>query len=381
MDMQEPSKFTAMPWLKRTKRSHGALYSLPMLMLCWGVWMLVNSWSVWVVGKGLISTGNFHEFPDWAMYVFASCIQLVVAIGFMYMTMIFRHGYTGWLSSILTITICCTMLLGEVFHQMIAQIKTGQGTSLLQVQGTQISQMQSQVTSIGAQVVNIYIDTTAGFQTNAQNAAKGFDQSRVAKKGKIYEGFINQFQTAQVYADLKHPIPSPIVSTDLRTQHTNLQSRLQSLASQQARLTEFLNATYPNQGRTPPANIVQGIAALQIAIRPLDSFYSKMNKIDERALAMEAAFAFPGKLWRGEDVNKQSVLAAGYGFASAMMLLVLGIVIRHINAKRSPGSTADVKTLVKEARAEKEAWDTLAQERMEADLAKVFADSSVRMDQ
>lgn len=377
MDMNEPHKF----WngghaLYRARSGHGWLHSTPILVFLLTLWLLVNCWGAWVVGIGLIATENFKVFPNWSIYSFAGLIQTAVAVGLLYLPSYLRRGFGGWTTAVLVGSCIVVLNSGEVFHQIIAQVKEGQGQAMREVHETKIDNLHAQVDAAVADIRANYRELSSSFAKGARDAAAGRDETGIAVCANICLSRWKKYEIAGGYTDIMQGF-QPATGTNLREKLTSLESRLLQLKARQARLVEFLKAVNDAGNASPPAHVVLAIRDIEKVLNDSSSFYARMNGITDRALAMEEAFSIPGKLMRGEAMNKQSMLAAGYGLATTLMLIVFGAAIRHISAMRSPQNLKQLRDALKQAQLQRGAWDELAEAQMQADIARIFAESSV----
>jgi hypothetical protein len=358
MNMQEPALFGATTNTRTSEWASSWLMIFGMLVVQTGF----NAWGIGMVGKGIIGIQLIPpDWPTWCAYAFAGGLQSIITF-FGFVTPLFfkMRRPTDWFFKPILFSISCIIVFQpvsfEVYHSVYAQLKNSTGAGSMKTEATIVASLQSQVTTISAQIPSIYSGRLQGLDDLAKDSEAGRDKSGIAGCKKICKGYrIKRAEIIEKYGHLSvNPVAIQSTSPDIRVQFTDLSRRFQSLTSFVASLDEFSQAM---NGTSAPLSITNAVTKLGEEITKKGSDYSEINDIDAANVTLIRTNEVFAAIKDLKLPRTDSRLPFVYGVLPPLCVLVLAIWIRiAIGARRGHSPLHDVHD---ELAVEKEAADIL----------------------
>lgn len=334
------------------------------------VWFFASVWSGVVVAYGLITAGNFSSFPDWAVYGFAFVLQATVSIG------VYNVSSMYFPKKVLQVMVCIFVVViiqsGELFHQIIAQVKNGQGSGL-------IAEHQDIIASFGSSINNLSneIDSTVkslydGFRNEQAASRNGDDKTGIARCGKICRDSIDRANIVNRYLGYFSSSRSEeyVKSNFARDGLEIINSKINGLShklSQLKDLEDSLNESL-NNSKDKTISVYKSANVSFNRIKNSINDYSKriegLGQAGGGELSMRVAFHVLKDLYsfNFREINEKSWLSIFYGLASLGCIIVASVSLSNLNDKRA-FAEREVAELEKRVGLEKKIVELLGQLR------------------
>ena len=321
------------------RRHRSFWYGREMVFLLVITFLVANAWSVLVVGHGLTVSENFKFFLDWGVYVLAGVIQIGVAAGTLYLPDMWRAA--SWLKRMTLIPALWSIIFAciafECGHQVLAQVKAGQGAELANEHIRGLDVLRERINTWAGQVPAIYKSKTDELQAHADRAGAGLDGTGVALKGPNYRQRQSAFDSSRTkFSDLGLALPPLVAKEDFRTALAEIQTRASMLESQAKRLNDFFQAVDKSSA---PSNMTSELAVIAAEVASKTAAYKAFNDVSPRSLTINETFTLPGKVWRGEFFPLYYWLGIAYGFAPFLIGFLLSSVLRHVDQQNQQAET------------------------------------------
>jgi hypothetical protein len=334
MQMHEPQQFDLNAAIGgySNPTSDGSTSVLPVLVLGLSAlaWVFMNIWSVNLVASGIWAVKLFPpSFSENMVMLFALALQSIPALfGLLTPQFFARWGYAAaWP---LTLALCIGVVGFEMYHSVLAQYKNSTGAALFAQERASITALDRKLTDTATQLTSTYLAKTKSYEDLADDAARGRDESGVAKCDKICKEFRRKYATAKSqYSHLSiSPAAAPGVlpaDADLREHFTDLESRSTKLVAAGKDLTAFYRAL---DNSAPPATLVDEIASIHTAIAAKAQRFASLHSLSPATLALEQTNAAFAALSEGRLPAAEARLPMVYGILPALCVLVLSLFIR-----------------------------------------------------
>lgn len=328
MDMKEASQFAHLDGLGIAPRGPSLL-----VMFCLGLaslaWAFMNYWCVNVVADGIRSVKLYPaSFGDTTVLVFAAALQAVPALFGMLAPLAFK----GWGSAVGLIAagaLSFSVVAFEAYHAVLAQYKNSTGAALYTQERAEITALARQLQEASTQLTATYTAKMAAYESLADDAAKGRDESGVAKCDTICKDFRRKYATAK--SRYSHLGSAPAVAAtlpadaNLREHFTDIERRSTRLVAAGKDLVTF----YQDLDKTtPPAMLADEIANVASAIATKAQRFASLHSLTPATLSLEHTNSAFAAVARGEWPAPEARLPLVYGILPALCVLVLAFYMR-----------------------------------------------------
>lgn len=317
------------------------LFSIFNLIICFFIWLAASIWATYTVGRGLITAQNFSGYPEWAIYGFAGLLQATISYCALYIPELLRK----W--KFVAAAICLMVMLffqsGELFHQIIAQIKNSQGTGLVNTQKSAISAFNTEIIAQNTNIQQLAQGLLASYEREKQRAEAGDDESGMSGCEDICRSAIAKRTIVDRYIgalsnNLTAPAPS-LSSLAVRDALDETLARLGLLESRNNTLSLMVQEINAVITKTGSGQKITGHNAISNAIKKIrDNIVNYVNRLDglnevtETDLAMQKSFEVLKNFITLDlkKINERSWLSIFYGIASLLAIIVAALLIRHL---------------------------------------------------
>ena len=233
------------------------------------------------------------------------------------------------------IVVACIVF--ECGHQVLAQVKAGQGAEMVNVHMRELDALRTRINTWAGQVPAIYKSKTDELQAHADRAGAGLDGTGIARQGPNYRQRQSAFDSSRTkFSDLGLALPPLVAKEDFRTALAEIQTRASMLESQAKRLNDFFQAVDKSSA---PSNMTLELAVIAAEVASKTTAYKAFNDVSPRSLAINETFTLPGKVWRGESFPLHYWLGIAYGFAPFLIGFLLSSVLRHVDKHNQQAET------------------------------------------
>jgi hypothetical protein len=306
------------------------------------VWIFASIWSGYCVAYGLITAQNFKSFPEWSIYAFAFVLQMTVSLAVLYLPRILT---ASWKRNALPVFFCFLIVFviqtGELFHQIIAQVKNSQGTGLVQSNISKINSIDGSITSLSNEISAAVKGIKESYEAQKLNAKRGDDVTGLTGCGRICTSAIRRRDIVERYVGYFSSEIQGISSesSSAREHIDHVRARLSALENRVSRLSE-LESEVNQDVRQFGGNELRvlgsaqtSLASIHAAVETYESGISNSGIASEVDLSMDAAFSILKNLWElnFSAINPRSWLSIFYGLASFGCIIVSSTIISKLN--------------------------------------------------
>lgn len=364
MNMNEPNSF---PQKNSSIRDFTA--SVPFIVFLVVVYFGFNLWSLNLVAHGIQAMRLVPaSISDTAIYLFTAGLQSVLFVLGLMAALFFRgHGVIRGIGNTLKLLFCVAVaafVVGfEQYHAVYIQMKSSIGDGLMKVEADEVARLQSQVTTVAAQIPALYTQKLASYEKLADDASKGRDRTGVAKCRGICTGYWDKYYaTKGQFNHLElNGVPAESASGDLRTKFTDLTARFLNLEAAYAGL-ESMYKTINNS--SPPASVTKNIQSIRAGVDAKKAKYEGITEITPATLAIEQTNAAFGAVFAGKLPRKDALLPMIYGVVPVLCIAAFAIFIRlAVNARTAPDDVYDMQRELETEKAASPILDELMRAR------------------
>lgn len=347
MDMHEAQRFSpsgAVPTAPGTAGMHPpSVAAGPLVVICLVLsslaWVFVSYWSVSSVAYGIESAKLFPpSFGKTEVWLFALALQTVVSLFGLVLHLFFRR----WALLLgLPLVIAVYLLINgfEGYHGVLAQHKSSIAPALLAQERAEIDSLSRRITTASAQVSEVYKQKLDAYSSLADDAAKGRDESGVAKCDTICKQYRRNYATAKSrfshLALAAAPAPAfDAAQVDPRALLTDAVQRSDKLHRAGQDLAAFYTALDQS---SPPAVLAQEINAIHSAAQAKEKRFAHLHSLSPFTLALDQTNQAFADAWAGRLPAVESRLPLVYGLLPALAVLALSVMIRACLAALGPG--------------------------------------------
>lgn len=334
MKMNEPNNFDTQAIVSSSV--DGSLLITSVLIALFSAWFFMNIWSVNLVANGIWAVKLFPpSFSENLVLFFAFALQSIPAILGL-ITPLFFTSILRMLLWLAALVLCIGIIGFEMYHSVYAQYKNSTGTALYKKEKTDIEVLEGRISAVNQQIAETYKQKTAAFELLANNAAKGLDESGIAKCEAICKSYRKNFATATArYSHLslneKTP-PFVITENDLLAQFTRIKNRTPKLSAAIKDLTAFYQELDKS---APPAGLMDEVKNIEKIINEKEKRYQNMSNLSAETLALENTNEAFSAVMNGSLPVAEARLPLVYGILPALCIFALSLFIRicisHVN--------------------------------------------------
>lgn len=336
MDMNESNQFVTLEALglaPAPRPSLVVMFAMGLAALAWG---FMNYWCVGVVTDGILSVKLFPpSFSDTDVLLFAAGLQTVPSLFGLLAP--FAKTWPHMLGLILAGAVAFGVVTFEAYHAVLAQYKNSTGAALYNQERAEITALARQLQEASTQLTATYNAKIAAYDSLADDAAKGKDESGIAKCNTICKDFRRKYATAKSrYSHLgSAPAAAATLPADanLREHFTDIERRSTRLVAAGKDLATF----YQDLDKTtPPAMLADEIATVTGAITAKAQRFASLHSLTPATLSLEHTNSAFAAVARGEWPAPEARLPMVYGILPALCVLVLVFYIRLCSQQFGP---------------------------------------------
>ena len=329
MDMKEINQFAHLDGLGLAPAPGPSLvvmFAMGLAALAWG---FMNYWCVGVVADGILSVKLYPpSFNDTDVLIFAAALQAVPSLFGLLAPFAFKT-WSHTLGLILAGALAFGVVAFEAYHAVLAQYKNSTGAALYNQERAEITALARQLQEASTQLTATYTAKMAAYDSLADDAAKGKDESGIAKCDTICKDFRRKYATAK--SRYSHLGSAPAVAAtlpadaNLREHFTDIERRSTRLVAAGKDLATFYQDL---DQTTPPAMLADEIANVASAITTKAQRFASLHSLTPATLSLEHTNSAFAAVARGEWPAPEARLPMVYGILPALCVLVLAFYIR-----------------------------------------------------
>ena len=329
MDMKEINQFAhldALGLAPTRSPSLVVMFAMGLAALAWG---FMNYWCVGVVADGILSVKLYPpSFNDTDVLIFAAALQAVPSLFGLLAPFAFKT-WSHTLGLILAGALAFGVVAFEAYHAVLAQYKNSTGAALYNQERAEITALARQLQEASTQLTATYTAKMAAYDSLADDAAKGKDESGIAKCDTICKDFRRKYATAK--SRYSHLGSAPAVAAtlpadaNLREHFTDIERRSTRLVAAGKDLATFYQDL---DQTTPPAMLADEIANVASAITTKAQRFASLHSLTPATLSLEHTNSAFAAVARGEWPAPEARLPMVYGILPALCVLVLAFYIR-----------------------------------------------------
>lgn len=329
MDMKETNQFAHVDVLASTPSPRPSLvimFAVGLAALAWG---FMNYWCVGVVTDGIRSVKLYPpSFSDTEVLIFAAALQAVPAL-FGLLAPLALKSWGSAVGLIVAGVLSFTVVAFEGYHSVLAQYKNSTGAELYAQERAEISALARQLQEASSQLTATYTAKMAAYESLADAAAKGKDESGIAKCNAICKDFRRKYATAK--SRYSHLGNAPALAATLPPE-ANLREHFTDIERRSTRLVaagKDLAAFYQDLDKTtPPAMLADEIANVASAVASKAQRFASLHSLTPSTLSLEHTNTAFAAVARGEWPAPEARLPMAYGILPALCVLVLAFYMR-----------------------------------------------------
>ncbi len=309
------------------------------LIVSVAAWVFLSYWSVSLVAYGIESAHLYPpSFGKDEIMAFAIALQAINStFGLTFPLLIRRWRFVIALPLVLSVYLAITAFEG--YHGVLAQHKSSSAPALLAQEQAELDSLSRRITETSTQLSNVYSAKRDAFNTIADDAAKGRDETGIAVCNKICKDNRRRYATATTRYSHLALQAAPAAATlppdaDLRLLLTDVKGRSDKLNNAKQDLITFYRELDKSD---PPALLISEIDGIAKAIQDKVTAYQNLHSLSTFTLALEQTNQAVADVVAARLPEPESRLPLVYGLLPSLAILVLGIMINACLKALGPG--------------------------------------------